>query len=469
MADIAASVLAKLRNKAKDSGISYQQCLQLFMQEEFLRKLSKSGYDDFLVLKGGLFIYTLTNFESRATIDVDFLLRGYSNSINNVKDLICKIIDTPTGNDYIDMTAKGFEEISPQRKYHGISTQIIGRIKNVRVPFNVDIGVGDVIVPKAEQRKINTQLPDFEAPVIKTYSLESTIAEKFDAILQRFELTGRMKDFYDIYYLSRTFDFEGAKLQSAVFETLQRRGTPYDRNSFKRVVALAEDEDMQKRWKYFLKNIKDNETSDIVSRIQTSLLLVNLYLDNGMDINQIKDVVSIVSGDFDRIYAYSNLIVNFLRKRKRTIDSEINLSSALKEVGGFYQTIVKSFDITLNFVCEDTIEYKIKQIDFESIVINMITNAFEQVKGRENRKITVTISQSASHLIIYFEDSGTGVPEGKEKEIFRPFETTKENGIGLGLNIVKDIVEKYHGDISVKRSETMLGAKFIVTLPKGDE
>ena len=94
MADIAASVLAKLRNKAKDSGISYQQCLQLFMQEEFLRKLSKSGYDDFLVLKGGLFIYTLTNFESRATIDVDFLLRGYSNSINNVKDLICKIIDT---------------------------------------------------------------------------------------------------------------------------------------------------------------------------------------------------------------------------------------------------------------------------------------------------------------------------------------------------------------------------------------
>ncbi len=76
MADIAASVLAKLRNKAQTSGISFQQCLQLFVQEEFLRKLSKSGYDDFLVLKGGLFIYTLTIFESRATIDVDFLLRG---------------------------------------------------------------------------------------------------------------------------------------------------------------------------------------------------------------------------------------------------------------------------------------------------------------------------------------------------------------------------------------------------------
>lgn len=273
MTDKAASVLAKMKNKAKISGISYQQCLQLFMQEEFLRKLSKSGYEDNLILKGGLFIYTLTNFESRATIDVDFLLRGFSNTIEDVKSMIGKIIETSTGNDFVSMTAKGFEEISPQRKYHGISTQIIGQIKNVRVPFNVDIGVGDIIVPKAEERRINTQLPDFEKPVIKTYSLESTIAEKFDAILQRFELTGRMKDFYDIYYLARTFDFEGAKLRAAIFETLKKRETPYDRDSFKRILALSEDEDMQKRWRYFLKNIKDDtlEFAVVIKEMQKFL------------------------------------------------------------------------------------------------------------------------------------------------------------------------------------------------------
>lgn len=273
MADIAASVLAKLRNKAKASRISYQQCLQLFVQEEFLRKLSKSGFDDVLVLKGGLFIYTLTNFESRATIDVDFLLRRFSNSIEDVKELIDKIINTPTGNDYIVMSAKGFEEISPQRKYKGISTQIIAQIKNVRIPFNVDIGVGDVIIPKAEKRIISTQLPDFETPVIQTYSIESTIAEKFDAILQRFELTGRMKDFYDIYYLARTFDFDGAKLQTAIFETLQHRGTHYDRDSFKRIVSLSADVDMQKRWRFFLKNIKDDslKLTMVIKEIQTFL------------------------------------------------------------------------------------------------------------------------------------------------------------------------------------------------------
>lgn len=273
MADMAASVLTKLKNKAKAAGISYQQCLQLFFQEEFLRRLSKSGYVEFLVLKGGLFIYTLTNFESRATIDVDFLLRHWSNSTDDVQKMIEDIIGTPTGNEYIQMTAKGFEEISPQRKYRGVSAQIIGQIKNVRVPFNIDIGVGDVIVPKAEKRKIITQLPDFEVPEIRTYSLESTIAEKFDAILQRFELTGRMKDFYDIYYLAKTFDFDGAKLQAAIFETLQNRGTPYEKNSFKRVVQLGDDEDMQKKWKYFLKNIRDESLvfSVVIGEIQKFL------------------------------------------------------------------------------------------------------------------------------------------------------------------------------------------------------
>ena len=82
-----------------------------------------------------------------------------------------------------------------------------------------------------------------------------------------------MKDFYDIYYLSRTFNFDGERLQSAIFNTLQRRGTPYDRDSFKRVVSLADDEDMQKRWKYFLKTIKDDtlEFPFVIAEIQTFL------------------------------------------------------------------------------------------------------------------------------------------------------------------------------------------------------
>lgn len=209
-----------------------------------------------------------------------------------------------------------------------------------------------------------------------------------------------------------------------------------------------------------------HETSDIVSRIQTSLHLVSVYLEKGMDKTQIKEILKIVSGDFDRIYAYSNLIINFLRKRKREASVDIDFGSVLTEVCGFYKAIVKSFDITLDAKCNQQIVYTMKQIDLESIIINMITNAFEQVKGRSIRQIGIYIEQSMSHIILNFEDSGRGVPKGKEKDIFRPFETTKEEGIGLGLNIVKDIVENYGGEIKVQRSKVLHGAKFVILLPK---
>lgn len=255
MTDMAASVLARLKNKAKAGGISFQQCLQLFFQEEFLRKLSASKYKDNLILKGGLFIYTLTNFESRATIDVDFMLRGLSNDMVRMDEIIAEILAVPTGNDFITFKALPTEPIAANRKYHGVSTQITGYIKNVRVPLSVDIGVGDIIVPGAKARTIKTQLEGFDAPEIMTYSVESTIAEKLDAILQRFELTGRMKDFYDIYYLSQTFNFDGLKLQTAIAETLRNRGTDYSADSFHRITALVNDENMQVRWRHFLRTL----------------------------------------------------------------------------------------------------------------------------------------------------------------------------------------------------------------------
>jgi len=278
MADIAASVLAKLKNKAKSSGISYQQCLQLFFQEEFLRRLAGSKYAENFVLKGGLFIYTLTNFESRATVDVDFLMRDLNNDLARMDEIIAEILAVETGNDFVTFKANKTEPIAVQRKYHGVSTQITGYIKNVRVPFNVDIGVGDVIVPNAQRRNIQTQLDGYEKPEILTYSLESTIAEKFDAILQRFELTGRMKDFYDIYYLSRTFDFDGLKLQTAIHETLQNRGTAYEKDSFDRVLALVDDPDMQTKWRFFLKTLGNPTVSFNEVMNQLNVFLAPIWI-----------------------------------------------------------------------------------------------------------------------------------------------------------------------------------------------
>lgn len=201
MDDMAASVLARLKNKAAESGRSYQLCLQLFCQEEFLRRLEKSKYAENLVLKGGLFIYSLTNFDSRVTVDVDFLLCQMPNTPDQLKSVLEEIISIQTDNDFVTFEIKDVEPIAVAKKYAGIGASIVARIKNKKTPFSIDFGVGDVIVPKQEKRKIPTQLDGFTAPIVNTYSLETTIAEKIDAILSLMEFSSRMKDYYDIYYL----------------------------------------------------------------------------------------------------------------------------------------------------------------------------------------------------------------------------------------------------------------------------
>ena len=268
MADIAASVLARLKNRAQISGRSYQLCLQLFCQEEFLRRLEKSKYAENLVLKGGLFIYSLTDFDSRVTVDVDFLLRQIPNTPEQLKAVLEEIIATPTGNDFITFEIKDVAPIAVAKKYAGIGASVVARIKNTRTPFSIDFGVGDVIVPKQEKRKIPTQLSDFDAPMVNTYSLETTIAEKLDAILDLMEFSSRMKDYYDIYYLANKFDFDGATLTKALKKTFENRGHAFTIEQFEQVMAFAENDAMQKKWKAFCKKI-DTKTDDFNTVLRT--------------------------------------------------------------------------------------------------------------------------------------------------------------------------------------------------------
>ncbi len=256
MADKASSVLARLKNKAKESGRSYQLCLQLFCQEEFLRRLEKSKYADNFVLKGGLFIYALTEFESRVTMDIDFLLQRLPNTPEQLRPIIEEIIETETDNDYVTFEIKNIEPIAVAKKYAGIGASLVAKIKNTKTPINIDFGVGDVIVPKQEKRAIPTQLDDFESPTINTYSLETTIAEKLDAILDLMEFSSRMKDYYDIYYLATHFEFDSDTLAEAMRKTFANRNHHFTMEQFNQVIAFAEDESMQKKWQAFAKKIK---------------------------------------------------------------------------------------------------------------------------------------------------------------------------------------------------------------------
>jgi len=274
MDDIAASVLARLKNKAKESGRSYQLCLQLFCQEEFLRRLEKSQYAENLVLKGGLFIYSVTDFASRVTVDVDFLLRKVPNTPEQLQTVIETIISTPTGNDFVNFEMEDIAPIAVAKKYAGIGVSLVARIKNTKTPFSIDFGVGDVIVPKQEKRRIPTQLDDFTAPTVNTYSLETTIAEKIDAILSLMEFSSRMKDYYDIYYLANKFDFDGKVLTEALRKTFTNREHNFTLEQFEQVMAFDSDEAMQKKWKAFVRKIdtKTDDYSIVLKTIKTFLI-----------------------------------------------------------------------------------------------------------------------------------------------------------------------------------------------------
>lgn len=273
MDDVTASVLARLKNKANESGRSYQLCLQLFCQEEFLRRLEKSEYAENLVLKGGLFLYSLTGFDSRVTVDVDFLLQKIPNTPEHLRSILKEIIGIQTGNDFITFEIKEVAPISVTKKYAGIGVSMVAYIKNTRTPFGIDFGVGDIIVPKQEKRFIPTQLEDFIAPRINTYSIETMIAEKIDAILSLMEFSSRMKDYYDIYYLANKFDFDGAILAEALRNTFMNREHNFTLAQFKLVAGFVDDAGMQKKWQAFTRkiDIKTDAFSSVLKTIEIFL------------------------------------------------------------------------------------------------------------------------------------------------------------------------------------------------------
>ena len=273
MADMAASVLARLKNKTAATGRSHQLCMQLFCQEEFLRRLEKSKYAENFVLKGGLFVYAVTDFDSRVTVDVDFLLRKIPNTPEQVKAVLEEVIAVPTENDFVTFEIKSVGPIAVTKKYAGVGASLVAKIKNTRTPFSIDIGVGDVIVPRQEKRKIPTQLEGFDAPVINTYSLETTIAEKLDAILNLMEFSSRMKDYYDIYYLANKFDFDGAVLTEALKKTFSNRAHSFTVAQFEQILTFDNDDAMQKKWRAFCRktDIKTDDYSTVLKTIKVFL------------------------------------------------------------------------------------------------------------------------------------------------------------------------------------------------------
>lgn len=124
MADRTASVLARLKNESQKQGIQLQQLLNLFYQEEFMRRLSRSQYRDNLILKGGFLLYAISEFTFRPTVDADYLIKHYPNSEDAIEALVRELIFQSSQPDYIKFEIRGLKRIIETGDYHGIRVNL---------------------------------------------------------------------------------------------------------------------------------------------------------------------------------------------------------------------------------------------------------------------------------------------------------------------------------------------------------
>lgn len=251
-----ASVKDRLKNKSRSTGKTMQELLIAYGLERTIYRLSKSEYKEHFILKGGIFLYALYEGSyARATTDIDFLAQRISNDTEKIKQVFSEIFlveaDDPLRFDIETLSVKPIAEM---KKYHGVNVSIIAYLDRTSINVSIDIGFGDVIFPDKVEMDFPVVLSD-ESPQVYAYSLCSTVAEKFEAIVSLAYDNSRFKDYYDIYVLSTTQDFEGKELLEAVRETFENRHT-----SIAEIVAFedgfANDPLRQTRWKAFVKKKK---------------------------------------------------------------------------------------------------------------------------------------------------------------------------------------------------------------------
>lgn len=253
--DLAASVHRRLLDRARQTSRPFNELLQYFAIERFLYRLSQSEYANNFVLKGALMLNVWEGSSlTRPTLDIDFLGQRISNEVGSIVQVIRKICGHPVDADGIVFDAGSVKgaRIAEDVGYEGVRVRFNGSLGNARINMQLDVGFGDVIVPSDERRKYPTIL-DFPAPHLCGYSKESTVAEKFEAAVRHGDLNSRMKDFFDIWFLSRQFEFDGLTLSKAIKETFSRRGTELAPESVPLTSAFAEDSNKARQWRAFCK------------------------------------------------------------------------------------------------------------------------------------------------------------------------------------------------------------------------
>jgi hypothetical protein len=278
--NVAASIRQRLYNKSKDINLPFEEIVRRYAMERFLYRLSLSEYRERLILKGALMFAVWKNSIYRPTFDID-LLGLMSNNADTLAECIGKICSVQVEDDGIifDPSTVKSLVITKDADYTGCRVQFTGKMENMRIPMQIDIGFGDVVFPNPDK----VTMPSFiDMPIgqVLGYTRESTIAEKYHAMVQMADINSRMKDFYDIWMLSKTFDFSGHKLTEAIKATFVGRKTPITDDIIAFTDSFAAEK--QNQWQMFLKRINVTEAPksfrDVTTQIENFLQPIIKFL-----------------------------------------------------------------------------------------------------------------------------------------------------------------------------------------------
>lgn len=242
---------------SKETGLSFNAIQTHYFLESILEKISNSDENENFIFKGGFLLANVIGIRQRNTVDIDFLIRRFSLTEENIKQRFEKIFQS--GNDNgITYEIQKIEEIRKEDEYGGFRITVLCRLENIRQIIPLDIATGDPITPSEISYEYKSIFSNslFE---ICAYSIETILAEKIQTVYQRGIFNSRSKDFYDIYILyhlkKEEIDFE--HLKEACQNTFKHRYTDFNIDSILNVLTgLKVEKDLKIRWSSYQKRFR---------------------------------------------------------------------------------------------------------------------------------------------------------------------------------------------------------------------
>jgi hypothetical protein len=261
--NLPASIRQKLSDLARARNDAFDLILVKYGLERILYRLSQSSHRGSFVLKGALLFELWTHDTYRPTRDADFLGRG-SNSLERIAAIFQELCRMEVEADGLvfDASSVRAERITEDADYEGVRVTFTALLERARIPIQIDIGFGDAVTPAPVESDYPTLLPA-PHPRLFVYPKETVVAEKFEAIVKLGIANTRMKDFYDLEVMARTFEFEGHLLVEAIRTTFAKRGTelPEEGIPLAFTSEFQDDQNKNRQWTAFVNRLPEPETS----------------------------------------------------------------------------------------------------------------------------------------------------------------------------------------------------------------